>query len=239
MPSLRHVGPRYLLGFVALAAVGLGTFVTFAGCSSGADEPYKPAPAWSGRKPSLPAVPPLPTTPIRQADAYTVYGAIHHLKSMLHNPEVTSKEITIVGYIVETNIADFPKCALHRRGTADKEGCESPLPMFTIADTKGDTKGDKIKVLGWAKNPATVYDAMDAYRGRKDPPAKLLKEDAWDVEVPFPLPAVGAKVKVTGKYGYTFTESPTGIVSDPNHGVVTFKKMDELEAAPQPASFAK
>ena len=71
-------------------------------------------------------------------------------------------------------------------------------------------------MIGWAKNFATV-DRFDARRtrtkGKKDPPAKLVKEDVWDVDVPFPLPAVGAKVKVTGKYGYTFTKAQTGIVS--------------------------
>ena len=57
------------------------------------------------------------------------------------------------------------------------------------------------------------------------------------MDVPFPLPAVGAKVKVTGKYGYTFTKSSTGLVSDPNNGVITFSKSEEIEAAPQPAAF--
>jgi hypothetical protein len=227
MDPTRSSWPRFLVALV------------LAGCSSGAEEPYKPAPAWSGRKANLPAVPELPKTPIRQGDAFTVYGAIHHLKSRIHNPEVTSKDITIVGYIVESNIPDAPKCAVHKRGTADKETCEAPIPTFVIADTKGDTKGQKIKVIGWAKNFATVFDAMEAYKGHKDPPAKLVKEDIWDVDVPFPLPAVGAKVKVTGKYGYTFTKSSTGIVSDPNNGVLTYSKSEELEAAPQPAAFAK
>ncbi|MEO8876671.1 MAG: hypothetical protein ABI461_13855, partial [Polyangiaceae bacterium] len=89
----------------ALLAVGCGN----------TDEPYKPIPAFSGAKPNLPSVPALPTTPIKgSGDSYTVYGASHHLRSTIHFADVTAKEITIEGYIIDSNIERAPKCAVHK-----------------------------------------------------------------------------------------------------------------------------
>lgn len=207
------------------------------GCGN-ADEPYKAAPAWSGKKASIPAVPQLPTNPIKSGDAYTIYGARHHLQSRIHDKEVTAKEITLVGYIVEENVSDAPVCAIHKTGKADPEGCVAEIPSFWIADAKGETKV-KVRVLGWAKNYASVFEAMEKYKNLKEPPKELFKDEVWSVDVPYPLPAVGAKVKVTGKYGYTFSKASTGIVSDPSNGVLTYGKIEVLEPAPEPLSFKK
>jgi hypothetical protein len=92
-------------------------------------------------------------------------------------------------------------------------------------------------VLGWSKNFASVFEAMEKYKNLKEPPKELFKDEIWGVEVPFPIPAVGAKVKITGKYGTTFSKSSTGIVSDPNNGVLTYGKMEVLEPASEPAAF--
>jgi hypothetical protein len=220
----------YAVGVVAMAAVGCG----------GEDEPYKPAPAWSGRKASLPAPPALPQKPVKAGDSYTVFGAIHHLRSRIHDKEVTGKDITITGYIVESNIPTAPMCAVHKTGKKDPDDCKDiPIPTFAIADEKGDTSGPRIRVLGWASNFANVYEAYVKYKGKKDPPKELYRDEVWSVEVPFPLPSVGAKVRVTGRYGYTFTKASSGIVSDPQSGVLTFTKLEVLEPAPEPASFAK
>jgi hypothetical protein len=237
--TMRHVDR------LAAAAALAGAVLVTLGCGSGSDEPYKPAPAWSGRRASIPAVPQLPNTPTKAGDAYTVYGAIHHLNSRIHNTEVTAKDITIQGYIVQTNLEEAPQCAIHKVGKKDPDDCGKelpqgiPIPSFWIADNKGDTKGPMIRVLGWAKNFASVYEAMEKYKNLKDPPKELYKDEVWMVDVPFPLPAVGAKVKVTGKYGYTFTKSSTGLVSDPKSGVLTFGSILYLEPSPEPAAFAK
>jgi hypothetical protein len=69
-------------------------------------EPYKPQPAYFGRKASLPPVPSLSSAPKRTPDGtYTIFGAIHDLKSRIHSSEIALKEdwITITGYIVQTN----------------------------------------------------------------------------------------------------------------------------------------
>jgi hypothetical protein len=222
----------------ALLAVALLTPV--AACGNGSDEPYKATPAWSGRKASLPPVPQLPSTPIKNGDSFTVFGAIHHLNSRIHSADVTAKEISITGYIVESNIPDAPKCAIHKVGKKDPDDCINvPIPSFYLVDTKGDTKGPKIRVLGWAKNFATVFEAMEKYKNLKDPPKELYKDEVWIVDVPFPLPAVGAKVKVNGKYGYSFTKSSTGLVSDPKNGVMTYGTINVIEPAPEAAAFAK
>lgn len=216
------------------------------GCGS-ADEPYKPAPAWSGRAPTLPTPPAINQAPVKVGDAYTVAGASHHLRSRMHSAEVTKNPITITGYIVEESFTTAPSCAIHKVGKKDPDDCPPAgappieIPSFYISDTKTPAKdAPKIRVLGFAKNVATVYEAMEKYKNLKeikDPAKDLYKDDIWSVDVPFPLPAVGAKVKVTGKYGFTFAKSSTGLVSDPVNGVVTYEKMETLEPAAEKAAF--
>lgn len=221
--------------------------VLVVGCSSGADEPYKPAPEWSGGKPTLPPPPTLSSAPIKIGEVYTVYGASHHLRSRIHDKDVTKANITIQGYIVEENISDAPGCALHKTGKADPENCPAPgqppieIPSFWIADEKGAAKDSpRIRVLGWAKNYATVYEAFEKYKKLKEiknPEKDLVKDEIWSVEVPYPLPAVGAKVRVTGKYGFVFSKASTGLVSDPVNGVMTYEKMEVVEPAPEKVAF--
>lgn len=207
-------------------------------CSSGADEPYKPAPAWSGKPANLPSPPTLSNAPIKVGDAYTVEGASHHLRSRIHAKEVTKDLITIQGYIVEENITNAPKCAIHKAGKADPENCQAEIPSFWIADEKGAGKDKpRIRVLGWAKNYASVYEAMQKYKKEPKTEKDFYKDDMWGVDVPYPLPAVGAKVKVTGKYGFNFTKASTGLVSDPVNGVLTYEKWEVLEQAPEKVSF--
>jgi hypothetical protein len=229
---------RTTLGF----GLGLAAVVLTASCGS-SDEPYKPAPAWSGRKPNMPAPPTLSNAPIKVGDAYTIAGASHHLRSRMHDKEVTQKSITIQGYIVEENISSAPDCAIHKTGKADPENCNAEIPSFWIADEKGAGKDKpRIRVMGWAKNFASVFEAMEKYKNLKeikDPAKDYYKDEMWNIEVPYPLPAVGAKVKITGKYGFTFTKSSTGIVSDPVNGVMTYEKQEVVEPAPEKVSFKK
>ncbi len=219
----------------AIALFALLTATMAAGCGSN-DEPYKAAPAWSGRKPNVAQVPTLPNLSVKVADSYTIAGASHHLKSRYHAGEVTEKDISLTGYIVESNIPTAPSCAIHKTGKKDDDDCKSDIPTFWIADSKTEAKA-RVRVMGWAKNFATVYDAMEKYKGLKEAPKELVKDEIWQVDVPFPLPSVGAKVKVTGKYGYTFGKSSTGLVSDPQYGVMTYSKIEVLEPAPEPAAF--
>ena len=229
-----------VLALVAVTA-GLGALSVSAGCNNNEDA-YKATPAYSGRKPNLPPVPSLPTTPINVGDAYTIYGAGHQLRSEIHSSEVPAKDISIVGYITRTNLGDAPDCAIHAVGKQDPDGCKAPIPTFWISDTKGDANkpgGQAIQVLGWARNFSVVYEAVQKYKSLTDAPKELVKDEQWSVDVPFPLPAVGAKVKVTGSYGYTFSRSSTGMVSDPEMGVMNYKHMETLEPPTAPATLTK
>lgn len=225
-----------------LALVIAVTSLCTTSCSSGSDDPYKPAPAWSGRKPNLPAPPTINAAPVKVGDAYTIAGASHHLRSRMHDKEVTKAPITIAGYIVEENISTAPQCAIHKSGKADPEECKAEIPSFWIADEKGaGPDKPRIRVLGWAKNYAIIFDAMEKYKGLKAPPTEkqVVKDEVWQVDVPYPLPAKGAKVKVTGQYGFTFSKASGGLVSDPVNGVMTFQKYEVTEPAPEPVAFPK
>ncbi len=212
--------------------------LSIAGCGNN-DEPYKPAPAWSGRKANVPPVPQLPSTPMKTSDgAFTIYGASHHLKSRIHDKEVTSKDITITGVIVETNIPNAPACAIHPTGKKDlTEDCNAEIPSFWIADS-ADSK-QKIRVVGLARNFAVIYDAVTKYKGLKEAPKELVKDDQLNnIEIPFPIPNTGAKVKITGKYGYTASVVSTGLVSDPQNGVIKMSKLEYIEPPKDAVVFA-
>jgi hypothetical protein len=196
---------------------------------------YTPVPAWSGRAANLPEPPVLAVRPIQVGGAYTVFGATHHLGSSLHVADVTGKPISIVGYIVSSNLASAPRCALHHTGIADPKGCVTPIPSFTIADGKGDSSGPTIAVMGWASNFANVFEAYEKYKKLSGPPAQLYQDELWATGVPYPLPSVGAKVKVTGRYGVNFSRSSTGLTADPVNGIMTVDAVEYLEPAPQPA----
>ena len=73
------------------------------------------------------------------------------------------------------------------------------------------TKGPKIRVVGWARNFAVVYDAMVAYKKLKpdQQPKEPINDDILNVPLPNPLPSIGAKVKITGAYNVAKT-----VVSD-------------------------
>jgi hypothetical protein len=234
---------------VSVALLGIAS-VPLAGCGDG-DDVYKASPVYSGKKADLPAVPTLPNTPLKVGDAYTIFGAIHQMRSLYHSADVTKKDITIQGYIVDTNIAAAPSCAIHPIGKKDPDDCKTEIPSFWIADTKGDKSAQKIRVIGWASNFANVNEAMTKYKGAKDPPKHaekqdnagkpgyLVQDDVWNLDIPYPIPAVGERVKITGKYGTNSTRASGGLVADPQSGVFTYGTMDMLEPPTEPAAFVK
>ena len=233
--SVTRHGLRPACGSVIAWVVPLALAAVFAGCGQN-DEPYKPMPAFSGRKANLPAVPTLPTKAIKAGDAYTVYGAMHHLRSRVHNPDVNGKDISITGYIVKTNLPDAPACAVHKTGKGDKEDCKAPIPAFWLADEKGDAQ-NAIKVMGWASNFAQIYDAVEKYGGPKGAKeAEPVKDEFWAVDLPNPVPNAGAKVTVTGNFGAAFSKSTSGVETDPTHGIMTYAKLNYIEPPPEPGS---
>lgn len=202
--------------------------------SKGADcnkDDYTPAAAWSGRKPALPAPPPeTSSVPDRDGESFTVAGAIHTLRGRYSSDEVTRGDVTIAGYIVDTNIPRAPKCAIHRTGKRDPDNCDSELPTFVLADTRdASAEAPRIRVVGWARNFAAVYEAQ--LLAQSSPASAPFKDDVFGVDVPRPLPGVGAKVKVRGRYGFTFTKSSRGVLADPKSGVMTYAAIEYLEPA--------
>jgi hypothetical protein len=232
--SMRHL---LCLGLVGLTATVLN------GCGQ-EDVKYEPKPAVTGDKANMPAVPPIPQKPIKDGDSYTVWGASYQLRSRVYHPTISGKDITLVGYIVKTNLAEAPECAVHKMGKADPEDCKPPIPSFWVADTAGADVKDSIRVMGWASNFANIFDAIKEFDKReKHPPvAKPGKEiepvtdEMWGVQIPNPLPVKGAKVKIKGEYKTTFTKATSGAVADPIMGVLTFESMEYLEKPTEKAT---
>jgi len=197
-------------------------------------EPYIPRAASTAPQPNLPVVPEIPIVAIKLGADYTVTGAVRRLRSR-HHAEDFSDEVTIVGVIVASNLSTAPACALHRVGQRDPEHCVTEIPSFTIADDPQATA--RIRVLGWASNFATVFEALTLAKTAKSPVP--YRDDRWGVEVPIPLPAIGAKVRVHGRYGFMFTKSSTGVVSDPENGVFTVASIDTVVPASTPAKLGR
>jgi hypothetical protein len=194
----------------------------------------EPTTASSAPKPELPALPDVPSLPERDGDAFTVHGAVRALHDRAA-PGALGGEIAIVGFIVDSNFSRAPKCALHTTGKADPDHCNPDVPAFSIADAKGASGGERIAVLGWASNVANVFDASLRYKSGKRP-AALWRDTILDIEVPFPIPAVGAKVRVRGRYGVAYTKSTSGRVADARNGVLTYAAMEYLTPSPPTAA---
>jgi hypothetical protein len=204
-------------------------------CSGEPEQAYKPHPLPTGAAPALPT-PQIATGPIRTGDAYTVWGASHHLRSRLHHEEVDGKKISIVGYIVRTNYENAPLCAVHRTGKADPPNCKSPVPSFSIADDKGERR-TAIQVMGWASNFAQIFTLIEGIdkAPRGEGGEVRLRDEFWGHDLPNPVPNVGAKVKVTGTYGVMFTKATGGAAADPKYGIMIAEKIEYLEPPPEKA----
>jgi hypothetical protein len=83
--------------------------------------------------------------------------------------------------------------------------------------------------VGWAANFAQIHDAIVAYAR---PNAEPYTDQFWGIEIPNPLPARGAKVRVRGTFGPTFRRATTGVESDPIMGILTYDDMLVVEHAP-------
>ncbi len=262
--------PKGLVLALTMSFVSFGTLAT-TGCGDKAPV-YQKKPSPSGRAPAIPQPPALPNKKKRIDDAYTIFGVTHDLHSKVHRDEVNGKPLSLVGYIVKTNMVKCaddknaidencaPKCAVHKRGKADEPGnepkpppgapvdpkapkkvddtpvekCDSPVPTFWIADSK-DEKTEMVAVMGWASNFAGIWDAIEEYD--KATTVEKLKEvkveDSFGKLIPNPLPAVGAKVKVTGTYGVTWTGASSGSAAEPKFGIMGVQTIEVLEQAPE------
>jgi hypothetical protein len=223
---------RLTLAFATtLAACAVLSGLMLSGCGGKKDKnKYQPRAAYSGTPAQMPEVPTVPKKSSKSDGVYTVSGAIHDMRSRIHSQEVVNKEITIQGYIVKTNLADAPKCAVHRKGKKDGPECEKtppPFPTFWICDDPGGKAENCIQVMGWASNWARVFEAIKEYKlpAKKKP----MDDDILGVPIPRPIPAAGAKVKVIGTYSTMFLKSTRGTESNPKTGIITYKSMEYVE----------
>lgn len=227
-----------IAGPATLSIAALGLLAAGPGCGDSKATEYKARPAFSGKAANLPPVPTLPQKPKKVGDAYTVWGLIHDLRSQIHSEALLNQEqVTVVGYIVKTNLNEAPPCAVHRSGKKDGPECEKtppPVPTFWIADEKNASPNDAIQVMGWSSNFAKLYDALQQYK--KPNNKEDAKDETWGVSIPNPLPAPDAKVKVVGKYSTSFTLTSTGAASDPLNGIITYKSLEYLEPPPTPGT---
>ncbi len=183
---------------------------------------------------NLPAVR-LDKEPIQfDDDSLTVWGASYYLRSRRHRVDVAREVVSITGYVTKTNLPDAPACAVHRAGKADPENCRPDIPTFWIGDSPDAPEGDSIRVLGFASNYAQIYEAMLLMDRAK--PGEHYVDTFWGVVIPNPLPARGAKVKVRGRLGTSFTKASSGIVTDTSMGLLTFEEMLTLQPARELAS---
>ncbi len=74
--------------------------------------------------------------------------------------------------------------------------------------------------------------------GEQPKDKQIINDDILNVQVPFPLPSIGAKVKITGAYNVAKTVV-SDMVSEPSGGVMALQKMDTLEPAAEAAAFSK
>ncbi len=127
-------------------------------------EPYRPRAASTAPPPNLPVVPEIPNVTVKVGPDYTVTGAVRRLRGG-HHAEDFSTEVSVVGVIVSSNLEAAPACALHRAGQRDPAHCVTEIPSFTIAD---DAQAPaRIRVLGWASNFASVFEALTLAKTRE------------------------------------------------------------------------
>ena len=137
--------PTFRIPFAALSCLLIGS--TLVGCGQ-EEAPYTPVPPVEGINVQLPPVPAVPEKQIKDGDAYTVWGVSYSLRNRVHEKEVADQDLSITGYIIKTNIADAPECAVHKGGEADPEDCHPSVPTFWIGDTKDADLKDSIMVMG-------------------------------------------------------------------------------------------
>jgi hypothetical protein len=203
---------------------------------------YIPATGPSPSAPRLPRVPDLPEAVTRDGDAFTVAGAVHAHRSRFEADAVDGKDVRIVGFIVDENASSAPRCAVHRTGKKDPEGCRPEIPSFTLADTPSPAPdAPRLRVLGWASSFAQIVEAQlaDAAMPAGASPKRLRQDDLWGLPLPHPLPAVGARVKVTGRLAATFTLSTGGIEQDAVNGLVTYRALETISPAPKPLALPR
>lgn len=164
--------------------------------------------------------------------AFTVREASCTLRDGNQSGTFEKEEIAITGYVTATNLPDVPPCANHRPGVSDPVGCSLPVPAFWIGNTRNASRSNSIRVVGWASQYAQVLAAKARYA---EAGAGVTDFDVfWGVPIPNPIPEVGARVVVVGRYGVSPLDSSRGTDTNYTMGILTYSSMKTIEPAPAP-----
>jgi hypothetical protein len=215
------------------AVLGLSMLVaSMSGC--GEKLKYKPEPAYSGPKASLPKPPAIPSpATFKEGSAWTIYGLQHQLANPRHRPEVDMKGATITGYVVDIYKPKEPE---------GKEGCIYPQkkhpptskeptpkgvacdtvkyepPHFYIADSKDEKNPAKmVTVMGYASSYIQQAMAIDFYKKHPEVKIESSKEEDLYMDNNYSSyitilgePKIGSKVTITGLFGTKYEEGQGG-----------------------------
>ena len=86
------------------------------------------------------------------------------------------------------------------------------------------------------KRPDAIKEFDSGKKKDLEPGEAEYSDQVWGVPIPNPLPAKGAKAKVTGTYSVNFTMSSGGAEADPIMGILTYGGIEYLEKAPELAT---
>ncbi len=222
-----------------LLVVGISTLV--GGC--GEKLKYKPEPAYSGPKASIPKPPQLPSpATYKSGSNWTIYGLQHQLNNPRHRAEVEMKPATIEGYVVDIY---RPKEAPGKEGciyptkkhpptakeptpkTVNCDGVKFEPPHFFIADTKDEKNPAKmVTVMGYASTYIQQYMARDHYKGKDAAKIAALKDDDKYTDNNYSSiitvlgePKIGSRVVVAGQFGSKYEEGQGGRRTSP-YGII-------------------
>lgn len=192
---------------------------------------------------SAPAVVPLPSgmpqpklarQAVLDGNTFTVWGAAYYLRNPHLQRQVMDKPIMITGFVTKTNLMQAPRCVVHRAGEADPDNCYAEIPAFWLGDYPDAPEEDCIKVMGFA---STYSQILEAIRLADSERPELPYQDAfWGQVIPNPLPAAGAKLRVRGNYGLSFTKASSGAEMNSVMGLLDYTSSDELKPGPEVAT---
>lgn len=242
---------------ICSTAIVVGVSTLAAGC--GEKLKYKPEPAYSGPRASLPKVPTVPTpASFKVGSNWTIYGLQHQLNNPRHKSEVDGKPASIEGYVVNVYRAKEPP---------GKEGCVYPVkkrpptakeptpkgvdcaplfqgpnkvqpPHFYIADSKDEKNPAKmVMVMGYASTAIQQFLARDHYKGKDAAKIAAMKAEDQYTDNNYSSqitilgePKLGSKVIVSGQFGAHYEEGQGGRATSP-YGIVdvTSHKKGKIE----------
>lgn len=165
---------------------------------------------------SLP-VPHIESRPLKTDGAYTVWGASYLFRHPARRDEVTTKAISVAGYITKSNVTQSIECLTLPKSKLKNHRCESVVPTFWLCDQPSDSEESCLRVMGVFPDVAATYSAARALKCTNSSE---------------PLPISGAKWLVRGEYGLFYGSSARAADMDANMGILAFETRDELEAAP-------